>query len=229
MESSKLKIESRNKLYFNKFKYRAVCNILGAGYTYYVTDLDNFKTRLEKLKSNKNRYAIRIMDNDYEEHLDQIDIEQISKFLAWRNTVSKSKFMYRIQGDNVSFFSNDLDLLKTLKSINENIYFTEAKVLDHDKLYFKRDPVYKYRTFFKGKRIPEDFLANVLEFRERYGSTTKISQSLINLAYERHKVYSKYIYLHGSYHIDYNDESMVTILHMLFSDMIGKTYICVKE
>ena len=110
MESSKLKVEKRNKLYFNKFTYKAVCEIKGAGYTYYTNDLETFVARMEKWRDNKLRYGVRVMSDDWKEYMDEINLDQISKFITWRNLISKDKCMYRMQGDSVSFFSNDLSL-----------------------------------------------------------------------------------------------------------------------
>jgi len=223
--------EVKNKLYFNRYQYKAVCRIQGAAYTYYTPDLDTFISRMEKLRdirTKENRYGIRTMDQDWREYWDEVDVDQISKFLTWRNLVSKDKCMLRIQGDHVSFFSNNLDLLKTLESIDANVTFFEADVLGADTIYFSNKPKFKYRTFFKGKRCPEDFLGNVLEFYDRYPNT-HISQGLRRLAYSRNSNYTRFMYLHSSYYVDYNDQSMISILHMLFPNMIGKTYSLAKR
>jgi hypothetical protein len=136
--------------------------------------------------------------------------------------------MFRIQGDAVSFFSNDLTLLETLASIDANVSFTEANLLSAEVLYFKKEPKHKFRTFFKGKRCPEDFHQNVLEFSERYPNV-KVSPGLLQYAKIRRNAYSKFMYMHSSYHVDYNDPGMSTVLHMLFPSMIAKTYSLAKE
>jgi len=227
--------EIKNKLYFNKYQYKAVCKIQGAAYTYYTPDMDTFVTRMEKLrdyqsKSNStiNRYGIRTMDRDWHEYWEEINIDQISKFLTWRNLVNKDKCMLRIQGDNVSFFSNNLDLLATLESIDPNLKFFEANVLGTNTIYFSKEPKYKFRTFYKAKRCPEGFLANVLEFCNRYPNAY-VSAGLRGLAHNRNSNFTRFMYLHGSYYIDYNESSMLSILHMLFPSMIGKTYSLAKR
>lgn len=225
-----IKYEIKNKLYFNKFEYKAVCSIQGAAYTYYTPDLETFVSRMEKLrdlhsKGNKpiDRFGIRTMDQEWTEYWEEVNVDQISQFLTWRNTVKKEKCMIRIQGDSVSFFSNDLHLLETLVSIDHKVSFYQAHVLGTDTIYFAKTPKYKYRTFFKGKRCNEDFYQNVLEFSQRYPNT-KVSKGLISYAQQRKNAFSRYMYLHGSYHVDYNDPGMLTILHMLFPSMIAKTY-----
>lgn len=226
--------EIKNKLYFNKYQFKAVCKIQGAAYTYYTPDLETFVARMEKLREvhskgkDVDRWGIRTMDQTWTEYWEEVNVDQISKFLTWRNTVSKDKFMLRIQGDSVSFFSNNLALLETLSSIDSDLKFFEANVLGSDTIYFKKEPKHKFRTFFKGRRCPEDFLKNVLEFSERYPNSY-VSQGLRRLAIVRHQSISNFMYLHGSYYVDYKDESMITILHMLFPNMIGKTYSLAKR
>ena len=226
-----VKPEVKNKLYFNKFKYKAVCNIQGAAYTYYTPDLETFISRMDKLRdmrSQGNRYGVRTIDQEWIEYWEEVNIDQISKFLTWRNTVKKERCMIRIQHDNVSFFSDDLGLLETLSYIDQNVSFYEAKVLGSETLYFTKQPKYQYRTYFKGKRCPEDFFSNVIEFSQRYQSVY-VSKGLKSLAENRRKNYTRFMYLHGSYFVDYDDSSMVTILHMLFPGMIAKTYTLAKR
>lgn len=224
MGSFKLKVENRNKLYFSKFTYRAQCKILGAGYTYYTNDIEAFKDRFERIQ--KNRYSVRIMGKDWNTYAEEIDLEQINKFFTWRNTVSKDKFLHRIQGDHVSFFSNDLSLLQTLKDIDPDVTFTKAKVLEKDKLYFKKEPKYKYRTYFRAKRMPKDFSENVFTVKDMYKSLN-FSKAIFNSLF--HNNWHPYRYMSGSNFVEYNDEQMLTILAMWFPDMLAKTYICQKE
>lgn len=223
-----IKIEVKNKLYFNKFKYKAMCTIQGAAYTYYTPDLETFIIRMEKFKDSKLRYGIRVIEDDWKEYWDEVNLDQVSQFLTWRNTVSKDKCMLRIQGDTVSFFSNDISLLDTLKSIDKNVSYFKAEVYKADTIFFSKNPKFKYRTFFKGKRCPDDFFSNVIEFCNRYPKAN-VSRGLQALAHNRRKNYTRFIYLHSSYYVDYNDESMISILHMLFPNMVGKTYSLAKR
>lgn len=223
--------EIKNKLYLHKFQYKAVCKIKGAGYTYYVNDIETFMSRIERLKDlgkKTNKYGVRTIDDQWKEYFEEIDVDQISRFLTWRDTVQKEKCTIRIQNNTVSFFSNDLSLLKTLENIDTKLKLYKVQALDVETLYFAKEPRYKYRTFFKSKRVYEDFYKNVLEFVERYPNA-KVSPGLIQYAIIRKTSYSKFMYMHGSYFIEYDDSSMVTILHMLFPGMMGKTYSLAKR
>lgn len=222
MELYKLKVEKRNKLYFNKFKYKASLTIKGAAYSYYSMDIETFTLRIEKLRESKSRYGVRVLTDSWQEYWDEIDLDQISKFITWRNVISKERCLYRIQGDYVSFFSNDLALLHTLDCMDPNLKFYEAKSLSPDTMYFKKNPKYKYRTYFKGKRMPKDFCDNVRSLNDMY-EKLKFSDALFDVNWHQFK------YMHSSYFVEYNDEQMHTILAMWFPDMLAKTYICEKE
>lgn len=222
-----IKTEKRNKLYFNKFVYKAVCKIQGAAYTYYTIDLETFTERMEKLRTtNTSRYGVRLLDDSWQEYWDEVNLDKISAFITWRNYVDKNRCMYRIQGDHVSFFSNDLALLTTLDNLDEDFKITKAICMDSNTMYFKKEPKYKYRTYFKGKRIPKDFSENVRTLQGIYKSIN-ISKGLFQSLF--HNNWHPYRYMHGSYFVEYNDEQMLTILGMWFPDMLAKTYLLAKE
>ena len=227
MGSLQLKIDNRTSLYFSKYKYRAKCRVMGACYTYYTNSLEQFKRKLETTKATRNQYRISVLNSRFEETYDYIDFEQIEKFFVWKNNKDDDKYMYRIQGDQISFFSNDLELLKTLTDIDPNVKLSTAEVKVTDKLYFKKEPKYKYRTFFKGKKCPDSFNENVFSLMEMYKDNIKFSPGMIRNINRYPN--SKYRYMHTSYYIDYNDEGMLTILALWFGDFLAKTYSLEKE
>lgn len=228
MASSKLKLEKRSKLFFNKFKYKASLHITGAAYTYYTNDIDMFIERMEKLRDNNTkRFGVRYIDDSWKEFWEEVNIDKISKFITWRNIVNKEKCMYRIQGDYVSFFSNDLDLLETLKSIDSKLTLVEVQTFDvPDTMFFKKEPKFKRRTYFRSKRMPKDFSDNVRSLQSMYPGLN-FSKAIFTSLF--HNNWHPFRYMHGSYFVEYNDEQMLTILSMWFPDMLGKTYTLAKE
>ena len=141
--------------------------------------------------------------------------------------MDKSLMTNRIDGDSVSFFSNDLSLFTVLYNIDPHLQITEANVLNTDTMYFKKTPKYKFRTYFRGRKMPITFPDSVTSFIDTYKSV-KVCSGLERFVKSRTN-WNQYIYMHNSYYVDYNDESMITILHMLFGNMVGKTYSLDKE
>lgn len=228
MESLKLKTETRNKLYYGKYRYRAKLFLRGVNYTYYTPDIDTFLARKERFENDKVTGYYKYSNDEWKNYWKIVDIDKISMFITWRNTIPRTQAMIRIQGDYVSFFSNDLNLLRSIESIDQKVTYTEVSNLADDVLYFKKEPKYKFRTFFKGKRMPEYFIESLKTVRENYKETdVKISSALQSLVFDRN--YHPFRYMHGSYYIDYNEQSMLSILAMFFPDMLAKTYSLAKH
>lgn len=227
MESSLLTIDNRTGLYFGKYKYRAQLKVMGVGYTYYTNSLEQFKKKLEATKANHNNWRISTLSSRFEETIDHINFEQIEKFFNWKNDKDPKDFMYRIQGNNVSFFSNDLELLKTLSIIDPNSKLSEAVIEAADILYFKKQPKYKYRTFFKGRKCPLDFPDHVNDLKGMYKNQIHFSPGMIRMINKYPN--SPYRYMHTSYYVDYNDPGMLSIFGLWFNDFLGKTYSLQKE
>lgn len=228
MESFKLITEKRNKLYFNKFKYKCKVHLPGVGYTYYTSDIDSFRDRIERWKSQDEKHHT-YWPNSYRT-IDYADIkyDAIEYYIDFRNNMDKDKMTCRIEGRNVSFFSNDLNLFKPLLVLDPYMELSESTVLDNKVFYMSRTPKYKFRTYFKGKRPPEKFLENVLDFSDRYPSV-KVSEGLLRLARNRMHSHNRFMYMHNSYYVDYDDQSMLTILAMFFDNMLSKTYTLAKR
>jgi hypothetical protein len=230
MESYKFKTEKRNKLYFNKFQYKANVKIIGVQYTYYTPDIDTYKNRIEKFSNSLGiqNYKHLLNDDLHErDYWQNINFDTIEKYMIYRDTMPKEKFMARISGDSVSVFANDLSMFNYLQSIDPKMTVTKADVLETDKMYFKREPKYKYRTYFKARRMPKDFTENVVNLKDMYSSLHFCPGLLRALFYKT--PYNPYRYMHGSFYVEYNDEKMLTILSMWFTTMLGKTYSCEQE
>lgn len=230
MESYKFKTEKRNKLYFNKFQYKANVKIVGVQYTYYTPDIDTYKGRIERFSASSSLPGHRqYFDDGFDQvnYWKTINFETIEKYIIYRDTMPKEKFVARISGDSVSIFANDLNMFNYLQTIDPNMTVTKAEVLETDKMYFKRQPKYKYRTYFKARRMPKDFTENVLSLKDTYSSLHFSSGLLRGLFYKT--PYNPYRYMHGSYYVEYNDEKMLTILAMWFTNILGKTYTCEQQ
>ncbi len=228
MESLKLVTEKRNALFFGKYQYRARCKIHGAVYTYYTKTIDEFKTKMAKRAERPPNY-IEVISSDWNRRIDLIDYDQISRYFDWRNSAPKDQYMARIQGNNISFFSDDLELLKSLDILDDNLEISIADVMGNNVIYFKKEPSFKYRTFFRGKKVPDGFKDEIKSFIERYDNVARICPALKRMVNETvtHRIW--YNYLHSSYYVDYNDESTLTLLHMFFGSMLAKTYSLQKE
>jgi hypothetical protein len=228
MESLKLVTEKRNSLFFGKYQYRAKCKVNGAVYTYYTKTLEEFKTKMAKKAENPPSYTEVLLSN-WRIRIDLIDYDQIGKYFDWRETTPRDKYMSRIQGNSISFFSDDLELLKSLDVLDENLEISIADLIGNNVIYFKKEPEFKYRTYFRGKKAPDNFREEIQSFMDRYGNIASFCPALKRFINDMTSRRHWYRYLHSSYYVDYNDESTLTLLHMFFGSMLAKTYSLQKE
>lgn len=227
MESLKLVTDKRNSLYFGKYRYRARCTVYGAVYTYYTKNLEEFKVKMAK-RAEKPPTYIDVVMGDWRTRTDLIDYDQIGTYFDWRHTKPSDQYMARIQGNTISFFSDDIELLKTLDILDKDLEISEIDLIGTNIIYFRNQPKFKYRTYFRGKRVPEGFKDEVLSFMERYNKIAHICPALRRLVSTTNNN-RWYNYLHSSYYVDYNDQSTLTLLHMFFGSMLAKTYSLEKE
>jgi len=222
MESLKLATEKRNALFFGKYRYRAKCSVPGAVYTYFTKNMNEFRNKMAK-KHAQPPSAVEVMMDNWRTRIDQIDYIQIENYFNWRDHANRDSYMSRIQGNSISFFSDDLELLKTLEILDKDLKISICELIGNDIMYFKKEPKFKYRTYFRGRRVPENFKEEVRSFIERYDNTAKICPALKRLVQVTNRKYW-YNYLHSSYYVDYNDPSTLTLLHMFFGSMLHKSY-----
>jgi len=223
MESLNWKVEKKNKLYFNTYSYKAKVRIVGACYTYYTYDIDTYIQRINKWRDDtRNNLVFKAFNTTDITYWDTINTTIIEKFMIWRSTQSRKDCIIRIQNDHVSIFSNDMNLLKSASYITDEIEYFKVQLTTSGSIQLKNKKHYNYRTYFKGKRINSDFFNSFNKFSQIYKSNVaNISPAMIKYMQRQ---WSPYMYMHGSYFIDYTDESFLTILYMHFPDMLSKTY-----
>jgi hypothetical protein len=210
MESFKLNQEDRDKLFFNKYKYRASCQLEGVRYTYYCSSIEDYHKKIKR-----NKLEPWGGKKDYS----SIDYDRIEKFIDWRNE-NKKDLIIRIEYDTFSVFSNDLESLKTLVEIGD-VQFTEAKVVAPGVKFFKEKPDYNYRIYLKGVKLDGDRADQICSFVDNYKDrpNINISKALVN-AVSCGKIRSKR-WIHNSYYIDYTEESMLSILRLVFPGVLS--------
>jgi hypothetical protein len=216
--------ETRNKLYFGKYQYKACIKLLGLSYTYYISSIEKYIERIEKFK-NERTFAWRIHGdfNDSEgSYWNSIDFKLIEDFLQFKNAYN-NYVTIRIEKDTASIFSNNITVLQSLLDLDHKATFYKASVYETESLFFKKQPKHKFRVYFKSKRVKSEFMETLLDYHKR-AKNIKISPALISYLSNHNPLYGNYRILHSSYYIDYNDESMLTIFHMLFPGMLGKVY-----
>lgn len=213
--------ETRQILYYNKYQFRAKINNSELASTRNITTIAEFTKRKHHFYS----YGIGIAKPRI---LSDSELESIDKYLTWVNKNSESVTI-RVQGNGVSVFSNDLSLLKTLTNIYPSTEFSQADLIANPVTgikYFVNQPKYQHRVMVKNIKIKSETLSDIQDLFARYDNTVLCPSRSFTKWLNRVSKWplNTQVYLYGSFYIDYNDPSVVTLLHLTLADIFGKSY-----
>lgn len=210
------KYEERDHYYYNKFKYRAKFNLKGIRASIYCNDKIDLPNLLDS--GPRSRFF-----KDWSD----VNIKPISNWIDWRNLHKPTKMMaYRIEGNSISVFSNDLALLKSLKTLGKevSIEYTEVKnVLTYvGTKTFIREPKHKFRIHLKSIKVDNSVLDNL---RSMITNNTSLypSQAFEYWLSIKPRTW-KHRYTNAAHFIDYDDESMLSYLLLVHGNIFGKKY-----
>lgn len=148
------------------------------------------------------------------------DSAVLEGYYKWTNANKKSDIRYRIEGDTIGVFSNDLNLLLTLNDFypKPGVVITEAIFTENGKeiKYFVKEPRNQYRIYLKTIRMRTDSYVSFLELASEHKDN--IYPSSETRRFIRGKSYS---YLENGY-FDLNDESVLTMLVLKYDDLFKR-------
>jgi hypothetical protein len=216
--------ETRQIFYYNKYQFRAKINNSELSSTRNITTIAEFTKRKHHFYS----YGIGIAKPRI---LSDSELESIDKYLTWVNKNSESVTI-RVQRNGVSVFSNDLSLLKTLSNIYPSTEFSQADLIANPVAgikYFVNQPKYQHRVMVKNIKIKSETLSDIQDLFARYDDTVmRPSKSFTKWLNRVNRVgwypLNTQFYIYGSFYIDYNDPSVLTLMHLTLSDIFGKSY-----
>lgn len=213
--------ETRQILYYNKYQFRAKIINSELASTRNIATIEEFRKR----KQHYATYGIGVIKPRV---LSISELESIDKYLTWVNKNSESVTI-RTQGNGVSVFSNDLSLLKTLTTIYPSTEFSQVDLIatpTSGVKYFVNQPKYQHRVMIKNIKIKTETLSDIQSFLTRYDDTVmRPSKSFTKWINRVNKwTLSAQFYIYGSFYIDYNDPSILTLMHLSISDIFGKSY-----
>lgn len=215
MASFKSKVENRTHLYYNKFRYKLKIKEPNLYSAHHVVNMDEFRLLLkEEVDYTANfPWSIRRSSSDFDEKV-------ISGFISFRIKYKKDdKVTFRKEHDTANVYSNDLSILNEVYDFKPDATLFEAQVSPAGVKYFTREPPAKYRAYLRNKRVEDTFSDDMIMFLER-NPDVKPSEAF---KYSMLSIY-KSRWTHEGHFIDYNDESILTMLYLMFSGVIGKTY-----
>lgn len=202
--------------------YKAECRVYGAYYTYNVKTIDECKEKILNFKKELRRLPAQLIH-----HLDDPDYLAIDSLIRYINRFEKNnKGTLRRENDGISFFSNDLDFLKKAPSTLKPLKLYQAELLPAGIKYFKRAVPASYRVYFKNNSIPIELKKDILNYIEKTDGVEGCN-ALMSWLHRPNRWGNCYTY--DQHFINYNDPSNLTMMHILFPEVIGKNYKLEKQ
>jgi hypothetical protein len=217
--------EYKENNFYNNYRYRAKFTIDGLGFTAYVKTPDELIRRLNATGYRKVRVDIKAIVME--------KINELNNFIEWRNANKKpGSVTFRLEGDTVSVYSNDLDLLLTLKDLGlVNVQMTEVKLEQFaGTKYYVNEPKHKYRIYLRGASIKDTTFVQDLHDTIKRTKELVPSKSLKDwlAVYIKRPIAAQnswsYRWASSSHSIDYDSESTLSYLMLMYGHMLGKRY-----
>ena len=226
-----LQIENTRKLYNVKYKYKVQLVLEGIDHIRYmkIDKATNFREQIEekilKFKKYREKHGL-----GYAHYSTTVD-ERVYKLLDFLVLFTKSKYALRLYSGAINIYSNDLSFFEEMESaVNSELDVFEASLIPSEELtmYFKREPKFKYRTFFKSRLLknPDSVKESILNFIDTHSEIAHVSEGLKRAC---NGVYFFRYFSGLNYFIEYNDASTQSFIHLWFGDLVGKTYSLKKE
>ena len=215
--------EYRDNQYYNKFEYRLRVKIPCVRYTWWCKkpqDLD------EKLTGNIKKFGT-IRKDDKQTVLDHL--EGLKAIIVLQKDKKAKNLSIRIESSTVAIFSNDLAELKAFEKVLGTKYscdFTQVQTSQYAGIkHFVNEPKHKFRVYLRSRRVDEEFPKKFKEMIDRQPSLHPSPALSYWLVADRSGFGAwRYRWSSSSYFIDYDDESTLSYLGLMYGDMLGKKY-----
>jgi len=209
--------EYRDQQYYGKYDYRLRIKIPCVRYAYWCKKPED----LDKKLAGKGYGAVR-----KEDRVTVTDnLEALKIVIELQNTRKSINLGLRVEGSTMAVFGNDLIELQSLGSKFGSDYskdYSQVQTSEYAGIkHFVGEPKHKYRVYLKSKRIDEDFPKEMLDLFKRMPG---LHPSPAFIGWLRQRQSWKWRWASASHFIDYDDESTLSYLALMYGNMLGKKY-----
>lgn len=227
MASFKLKVEERSTLYYSKYKYRVAISHPFLYLAYWCNSIKKLREQiadnamLHELNKVKYLNEVKYRLGEFV-HPTEAEYNKLGKILAFRKKFNKEPdTVTRHERDSISFFCNDITLFDGVRKINSDATITEVKLLPAGVKYFTKEPKFNYRLYLKSKKVDLELREELLDYVSR---TPDLYCNFLLENWLRSSGGYKHIWMRDNCTIDYNNESVLTMMHLLFPTITGKSF-----
>jgi hypothetical protein len=215
-------IEYRDQYYYGKHQYRARISVPGIRRLYYANTFDEFKVRLDPKKKMSTWSRIPAKEAaEITPHLDTLE-----KLFDWSKKQQKAKAVtVRSESNTMAIFCSDLALLHELRAIEPTTDFTEASISQYVGVKtFVNEPKHKFRIYLRGKVVEKSFREDFSKFLKTQTKLYPCSSLNYWLNDTDNRFTWSHRYTSSGHFIDYDDESTLSYLMLMFGEFFGKRY-----
>lgn len=203
----------RDKLYFNKYSFRGVLTAKHLYYARCTNTTDEYRKAIRHAK--ENNFSWRGQIEEF-----KIDFDLIQKIISFKNTYNSDNVTFRFEGDKMAVFTNDINILEDIVQIQPNAELTQVLLSPAGTKYFKIDPPSKYRVYLRARKIDEDTKDLMLNFFQR-DMVSPCGALVRNL---NAKNTWRWQWTSQSHFIDYDEETSLSYMGLMFPEILGKSY-----
>jgi hypothetical protein len=161
--------------------------------------------------------------------------DEINRYFDYKNSKS-SDCNIRLEINKLFIYSNDLSYLQQSVNaispilIDGVVYYKVICPKEDGVMEFAKEPLYKFREYFKSKQISYNdrlLIRDFIETQKSYGVRVKVNSTMDSILNSTNR--NGYWIREGSY-IEYDDERMRMIFLLTFGEYLKpKTYKLVKR
>jgi hypothetical protein len=214
----------RDSDYYNKFTYRLRFVMPTIRY---IINESNVEGLMKRYNATSGWRAIKGSDRPMVTE----DLEALKQLIELRKSSKKDGHAtVRLEWNTVSIFSNDLSFLKNIENIKPNLECTYTQVQTSNFVgvkSFVKEPKHKFRVYLKSKLVKGDLVQHLDELLKRTPSLypcTSLKYWLKGANLNGNKYTWRYRFTNPIHFIDYDDESTLSYLALMYGDYLGKRY-----
>lgn len=215
--------EYRDNQFYNKYEYRMRVKIPCVRYTWYCDKPEHMDAKLEGKSS---RYG-NVRKEDKQSVVDHLDALKL--IITLQKEKKKKQIGIRIESATVAIFSNDVTVLHEIETklgSNYKCDFTQVQTSQYAGIkHFVNDPPHKYRVYLRSKRVEDNLHIELREMLKKQPSLHP-SPALQKWLYNDKNRFGIWYFrwISSAHFIDYDDESTLSYLALMYGEILGKKY-----
>lgn len=225
MSSNLYTTETRQHLYYNRYRWRGSVTLNGLGYTRTARTYDEALATHFRIKdSTRNQYS-----NFRIQFPDDTELDLLAEYYAWK--AANPNIKLRLEWNTVSAFSNEAAPLSDMAifSPTGTVAITQAVplVTDDSNTIVLVEPQHSHRVYLRSRRVSDQDIDSLKLFFARFPDTFYPSMSLSRWL-DRTGAWPS-PWCRSSFFFEFDSEPSLMTFQLTFGELVGRVYKVVKR